>query len=107
MNKYKVKDKVVCQVELRSNNIKAIFSRHLLPEETPKFENRQFEIISIQQTYPGSEHNMYTIAIDDDMIGWEISAFHIEHQKVDPKFKGKKFWDLTEEFLKPLPKEFK
>jgi hypothetical protein len=107
MNKYKVKDLVNCQVETRINGTKAIVSKHLPPEELSKLEIKQFEIIAVQNIYPDSTYHMYTIVIDDDMVGWMISEFHIRHQKVDIKFKNKRFWELTEEFIQPISTDSK
>lgn len=107
MDKYKVKEQVMCRVETRANNTKAIFSRYLTADENPKLEDRQFEVIAVKKFCPGSEYHMYTIVIDDDMVGWEIGEFHIQYQKINSKFKGRKFWDLTEEFMKPAPKDSK
>jgi hypothetical protein len=104
MIKYKVKDIVLCQVEIRKNGDKAILSRILGPEEQIKLESQQFEIIAINQIYPESLYHMHTILVEDNMIGWIIGKFHTQHYKINQSFYGKKFWDLTEEFMQPVLK---
>jgi hypothetical protein len=97
----KIGDKIICQIETRKSGQQSIFARALNDKETmPKLEEKEFEIIAIQPLYKGSEHKLYTIAIDDNMLGWTVGKFKIEHQGVDPKFLGKKFWELTESFFK-------
>lgn len=94
--KYKVGDIVSCQVETRKSGTKAVVARHL-EEPLPKLETKLFEIITINIV--AEDLYSYVILIADDMLGWTISEWHILHQKVDPKFKGKKFYELTEEFI--------
>lgn len=93
--KFKVKDIVSCQVETRDNNFKAVVSG---PTERPT-ETKQFEIIGIKPSYPGAECYIYTILVPDDYLGWMVGDFRIKYEDIDPKFKGKKFWDVTEEYM--------
>lgn len=102
---FKVKDHIICQVETRTNGTKAVLSRKVEDKDKLKLESREFEIIATQPAYPGAEEKIYTIAIDDNMVGWIIGEFHIEHWKVNPKFKGRRFWDLYAEFMEPISKE--
>lgn len=98
--KFKVGEIVSCEVETRKNGTKAIVSRFI--EEEITIEIKQFQIIHIAPCFPESEHNMYTLLIPDDYLGWHINDFHIKHQDIDPKLKGKKFWDLTEEYIEKI-----
>lgn len=64
------------------------------PAVEPKIKN--FEIIGIVK----SEHyTNYLILIDDKMSGWYISEFHINHQYVPKSFLGKKFYEITTDFI--------
>jgi hypothetical protein len=101
MQAFKVGQIVKCQVETRKSGKKAIFARALLPEEEmPKLEEKEFEIIAIEHIKGENPYDIYSIVIDEDMIGWRIGAFKIEHEGVNIKHNGKKFFDITETFFK-------
>lgn len=38
----------------------------------------------------------YMIVVEDDMTGWIVTDFHIIHMEVDKKYRGKKFFDVSE-----------
>lgn len=100
MKKYKVGDMILCSVETRKSGKRAIFARELANKEIlPKFEEKKFEIVAMEPIYSGSSDMMYTIVVDDDMIGWEIGQFHIVYKHIEAKFAGKKFWDITARFI--------
>lgn len=96
--KFKVKEIVSCEVEIRKSGVKAVVYGPI--DKTVKTETQQFQVIAARQAYPGSEDNVYTILIPDDFLGWNINAFHIQHYKINPSFNGKRFWDVTEEYMK-------
>lgn len=95
--KFKIKELVLCEVETRKNGTKAVVSRPIGDEIIT--ESKQFQIIAITPVSALSEDKIYTIVLPDDYLGWNINEFHIKHQDVDPKFRGKKFWDVTEEYI--------
>lgn len=84
--KHKLGDLVSCKVE-EKNGQKRI--------SVDKGEEKKFEIILVDKL-----RSLYTIAIDDDMVGWTVSQWHVKNAKIDEKFVGKKFYDITEDFIK-------
>lgn len=93
--KYKIGNKVVCQVGTRSSGRKYVFAKTLLKgDPIPKLEQKVFEIIAIDPV-----QESYMILVDDDMLGWNIGEWHIIYRNIDPKFKNKKFYELMEEFI--------
>lgn len=93
--KFKIKEIVSCRVETRDNKMKAVVSA---PTQRPT-ETKQFEIIATKLPYNDAEYYIYSILIPDDYLGWTINGFHTKHNGVDLKFIGKKFWDITEEYM--------
>jgi hypothetical protein len=97
--KYKIGDRAICKFELRADGTKRILSRE--PDKTSKIGQDNYLIAAINNDY-------YTIIIDDNMIGWNISKFHIKYQNIDDKLLNKKFYDVTEEMILGLaPKKKK
>lgn len=90
--KYKVGDKVVVRVEVPKEGAKRVLIRE--PKPDSKIVEKTFTIVIKHEL-----EQSYTIIIDDDMVGWYISVFHVKHNKVDEKYVGKKFYDVTEEFI--------
>lgn len=90
--KYHVGDMVTLNTEVRPGGGKYILSRE--PQEDCPLGNGSFQIVSRDEVL-----QTYKIIIDDDMVGWTISEFHIQHQGVASAFKYKKFWDVTEEYI--------
>lgn len=90
--KYKVGDQVVIRVEIPKEGHKRILIRE--PKPDSKIVEKICPIVikhEIEQSY--------TIIIEDDIIGWYISKFHVKHNNVDEKYLNKKFYDVTEEFI--------
>lgn len=90
--KYKVGDQVVVRVEISKQGPKRIVIRE--PKSDSKLIEKDFPIViyhPVEQTY--------TLIVDDDITGWTISAFQVKHNKVDEKYIGKKFYDVTEDFI--------
>ena len=90
--KYKIGDMVRCAVEIFSNG------KRKLSIVEPK-KDSQIEIMSFPIVYVDNTMQLYKIIIEPDMTGWEISQFHINHYDIDPKFIGKKFYDITESLV--------
>jgi ribosomal protein S19 len=90
--KYKVGDKVVVKVELQKSGTKRVLIREPLPDS--KIVEKAFPIVMLHQM-----EQSYTIIIDDDMLGWQISEFHVKHNKVDKSLIGKKFYDVVDDWI--------
>ena len=90
--KYRVGDIVLCEVEVRASGHKYVLTRPPYDEKTVKL--KEFQIIRCDPTF-----NTYTILIDEDIIGWTIGEFHVQHMGIAKAFKNKKFWDVTEDYI--------
>ena len=90
--KYKVGDKVVVKVELQKSGSKRVLIREPLPDS--KIVEKAFPIVMLHQM-----EQSYTIIIDDDMLGWQISEFHVKHNKVDKSLIGNKFYDVVDDWI--------
>lgn len=96
MSKYKVGDLVVCEVEIRQDGRKYILSSE--KEVDPKnLSEDVFQIVLISTV--AEDWNNYMLVISDDMVGWTINKFHTEIAGVAKAFLGKKFWEVTEQFI--------
>lgn len=92
--KYKINDNVLCDVEIRPNG-KYVVNKELLENaQLEEDKPRTFKIIAKDKV-----SELYTILIDDDLVGWYINDFHIKHQEISPKFKGLKFFDIHEYYI--------
>lgn len=58
-------------------------------------EVKSFIILRMPQEYDP----FYMILIEDDMVGWVVTDFHILHMEVDSKYRGKKFFDVNETYF--------
>lgn len=88
--KYKIGDQVTVQVEVQKSGAKKILTWPA--KKDSKIINKSFIIIA---KYDSS----YSVAIDDDMLGWTINNFHIDHHKVNKKYLGQKFSDINDEMI--------
>jgi hypothetical protein len=90
--KYKIGDRIKVNTEIPPGGQKRILIREPSPDSI--LGNGSYQVVAkndIMQTYK--------IIIDDDMLGWYISAFHVEHEKVPVAFKGRKFYDIHLNFV--------
>lgn len=83
---------VTCRIETRPNGRKYVLARE--PDSKSILSHGEFEIIIVH-----SKLETYTIVLPDDFVGWVIDTFDLNHYHVDNKFFGKRFWDITEEFI--------
>lgn len=90
--KYRVGDMLVVNTEVRPNGRRYVLVREPTPEA--ELGHGVFQVVAKDEVMM-----TYKIILDDDMVGWQISQFHIEHERVPKAFKGKKFWDLHEDFI--------
>ena len=88
---YFVGDLVICGVEIRKNGGKAIINRE---KPFTILEPKAFQIVAKDPLMES-----YTVIVDDDMVGWIISKFHVEHWNVPKAFLGKKFFEVTENYI--------
>ena len=82
--KYKVGDKIICRIDGK----RILITEHEAPES---LKTQSFEIIYIDDKY-----DSYGVIVDENMIGWLVSNYHIKILKVNEKFNGKRFYELTE-----------
>lgn len=94
---YKVGDTVPVTVELLDGRKRLLVARS--PSKNSQLSVQQFQIVSIDTVM-----ETYKIILDDDIVGWTITEFHIEYQKVPKVFKGKKFYDISEIHILPQKK---
>lgn len=87
--KYSVGDQIICNVEIFKNGTKKLSV--LAPKKDSEIETYYFTIVAVDENL-----ELYKIIIPDDLVGWIISKFHIEHQHVDKEYYGKKFYDISE-----------
>ena len=45
------------------------------------------------------KNQLYKIIVDNDICGWWVNGFHIENEKIDPRYLNKKFFDIQESFI--------
>ena len=90
--KYKIGDCVIVNTEKPINGQKRILIREPSPESV--LGNGVYQVVAKNEMFA-----TYKIIIDDDMVGWQISSFHIEHEGVPVAFKGRKFYDVHENFV--------
>lgn len=86
--KYKVGDKL----KLKIYKNKLYLKKEKLNKD--QYLEEDFLIISINQKL-----QYYTVLVHDYMVGWNINQFHILNCDVDPKFFGKRFYDVFESQL--------
>lgn len=94
---YRVGDKVICSIETRTNGYKYVTSRPPLPDYVLMEE--ELQIIGIHRINEDCE-KIYVVLIPNDCIGFVISKFHIDHYNIPAAFLGKKFWELTEDWIR-------
>lgn len=85
-------EKISCYIETRKNGYKCV-------SVNKTEEQAEFEIIGIQPQFPGSEHKLLMILLPDDYWGWSVGTFNTLFQGVNVKFLGKKFYEITEQFI--------
>lgn len=90
--KYNVGDVVTCNTETPVNKQKRIVVK--IPSVDSVLGSGHFQIVSKDET-----NQTYKVIIENDMLGWDISMFHIQHEKVPVAFNGKKFYDVPEIFI--------
>lgn len=97
MSKYKVGDLVTCEVETRKNGKRYVLAFDKKVDKKNIVE-MDFQVILVNNV-AGSEYNTYMIVIPEDIIGWTVNRFHVETAGIAKAFLGKKFWELTEQFI--------
>lgn len=92
MMKYRIGDLVRIVVETRKNGRRYIVLD--IPAPNSKLITAAFQIVAKNELT-----QTYKIIIDDDMIGWIISQFHIDHENIPKVFNGKRFYDIPESII--------
>jgi len=62
------------------------------------YKVKEFEILAITKWHPDLP-DYYIILIEDHMVGWTLSNSHVQNNEVDEKHIGKKFYEISEEFI--------
>lgn len=91
MNKYRAGDQVICNTEIRANGRKYILARE--PDEFSQLNHGTFQIAC------KNRDETYSVVVPEDFVGWTIDEFKVRYQKTAAPFKGKKFFDVKEEFI--------
>ena len=90
--KYKVGDQVLVRVaNQKSGYVKVVICE---PLKDSKITEKAFTIV-----YVNPRDETYMINIDDNMLGWYISEWHVKFYYVDKKYLGTKFVDITESMI--------
>lgn len=92
MLKYKIGDCVIVNTETPPNKQKRILTREPTPDTL--LGSGSYQVVAKDELM-----KTYKIILDDDMLGWQISMFHIQHERVPVAFQGKKFYDVQETFV--------
>lgn len=92
--KYHVGDLVAIKVKTQKNGRKSIFYGESLDIKDSALEIKKFQIVGINEAMKA-----YKIIIDDDITGWQISQFHIDHEGIAKAFLGKRFYDISENHI--------
>lgn len=90
--KYKIGDCIIVNTETPLGRQKRIMIG--IPSVDSVLGSGSYQIVAKDELM-----QTYKIILDDDMLGWQISQFHIEHEKVPVVFRGKKFYDIHENFV--------
>ena len=90
--KYKIGDCILVNIETVPGKQKRVLVTE--PLSTSVLSSESFQIVAKDEIM-----HTYKIIVGDDMLGWQISSFHIEHEGVAAAFRGKKFYDLHEQFV--------
>ncbi len=88
---YSIGEFIFCNIEiLNEGKSKISFS----PNKDSKIEKAEFLIVGVDEVA-----QTYKIILEDNMIGWNIGAWHVKHLDIDEKFLGKKFSDISESMI--------
>lgn len=96
--KYKIGDLIIVVTETRINGRRYIVTDKPAPKS--KLLMGSFQIVAKNEVT-----QTYKIIIDDDMVGWQISQFHVDYENVAKAFNGKKFYDVVENCIVGLKNE--
>lgn len=90
--KYKIGDRITCNTETPPGGQKRILMREPSPDSI--LGSGSYQVVAKNELM-----NTYKIIIDDDMVGWQVSTFHVEYERVPAAFKGRKFYDVHASFV--------
>lgn len=86
------------KVELQKSGVKRILMKEPLGDS--KIIEKAFHIAIVHP-----REQTYSIIIDDDIIGWTIGKFHVEHNHVDKSLVGKRFYDVNDDMIIKIVKK--
>ena len=90
--RYKVGEVVQVAVEILNGSKRLLGLRD--PAEGSVLEIRDCPIVAINES-----QGTYKLILDDDVLGWVISKFHVRYEHVDEKYLGKNFYDVSESYI--------
>jgi hypothetical protein len=86
-------DIVKVKTAIINNKEKLVFSDY-----DGDFQFKLFEIAARTKWHPDLPY-YYIILIEDHMIGWTISKSHVQNNDVDEFHIGRKFYEISEDFI--------
>jgi len=93
MIKRKKGDFVKIKTAVLKNKEKVVFADY-----DGEHQVKEFQIVAVTKWHPELP-NYYIILIDDDMIGWTLSIYHVNNNDIEEQYVGKKFYEISEEFI--------
>jgi hypothetical protein len=90
--RYKVGEVVQVAVEILNGSKRLLGLRD--PAEGSTLEIKDYPIVAINES-----QGTYKLILDDDVLGWVISKFHVRFEHVDEKYLGKNFYDVSESYI--------
>jgi ribosomal protein S19 len=83
----KVGDKINCEVVTLPSGARKIVTK---PEDREyPITNQKFKILKVDTV-----NSLYSVAVDDDMIGWSLSEWHQLYWDIGKEYNGKKYFDV-------------
>ena len=64
-----------------------------------KLEPQSFEIVASEPLYTDSKDKLYTLLLEDNMVGWTFNKWHVEHWNINEKLLGKKFTQVSDAII--------
>lgn len=90
--KYNPQDIVVLNTEVRENGRKYILTRE--PSEETVLGSDRFQVLGRD-----SKSGHYVVMVPEGYVGWTLDEPKIKRVRHAAAFKGKRFWDVPEEFI--------
>ena len=89
---HKINQNVLVKVEVQKSGRKSVLTKE--PRKSSTVIEQLFKIVLINETC-----QLYSIVIDDDMLGCYLDTFHVAHCNLDKKYLGKKFVEINDSLI--------